>query len=335
MFALPFKIWFTGGVFHEHTHRQWASIVGVLVVLLTRWLGGEKSRRALMTIGMVELLGGFGLLWLGEEWKGGGYFLSGIGGVVLLAGIIWTRNEPASAPLPKLGWAAFWLVQLQGLLGGLRVVLDAHVFAGTKLGVVFGIFHGCLAQIFFVLLCVIALLTSRRWQENKTVIQHFGSGRRLVLVTTILIFAQLILGATMRHQHAGLAIGDFPLAHGQWWPDTSPEAIQRYNAARNEVVASEPITATQVVLQMMHRIGAVLILTFVTACFIRLRQTQVSRFTLIWLLLVMGQAALGAWTIWSNKAADVATLHVVAGTLSLATGALLCLSTSRTTVEAS
>ena len=44
MFALPFSLWLTGGVFHEHTHRQWASIVGVLVVILTRWLGGRLLR---------------------------------------------------------------------------------------------------------------------------------------------------------------------------------------------------------------------------------------------------------------------------------------------------
>jgi heme A synthase len=37
------------------------------------------------------------------------------------------------------------------------------------------------------------------------------------------------------------------------------------------------------------------------------------------------QIGLGAWTIWSNKAADVATLHVLVGALSLVTGALWCI----------
>lgn len=342
MFALPFSLWLTGGVFHEHTHRQWASIVGVLVVLLMRWLGGKRSRGPLVIIGVAELLGGFALHWLGEEWKGAGYFLSGIGGVVLLAGIIWAQNEPAPEPLPKLGWLAFWLVQVQGLLGGLRVVLDAHVFAGTKLGVVFGIFHGCLGQAFFVLLCAIVLLTSRWWMERRSPTRHEGypeqnpaksetdaPARWLIFGATILIFLQLILGATMRHQHAGLAVSDFPLAHGQWWPDISPEAIARYNAARSEIVAVDPITAAQVVLQMAHRIGAVLILGMVIACFVQIRRAFAShrilrRCGLIWLLLVLVQAGLGAWTVWSNKAADIATLHVVVGTLTLATGVMIC-----------
>ena len=38
-------------------------------------------------------------------------------------------------------------------------------------------------------------------------------------IVTGLILLQLMLGATMRHQHAGLAIPDFPLAYGKLWPD--------------------------------------------------------------------------------------------------------------------
>lgn len=328
MFALPFSLWLTGGVFHEHTHRQWASVVGVLVVLLTRWLGGRKSRGPLCMVGIIELAGGLALHLIGGEWKGAGHFLAGIGGVVLLAGIVWARNEPAPAPLPALGWWAFWLVQFQGLLGGLRVVLDAHVFAGTKLGVVFGIFHGCLGQAFFVLLCAIALITSRRWLERPGKPgDDVQSARGIILATTALIFLQLILGATMRHQHAGLAIWDFPLAHGQLWPDMSPEAIQRYNAMRSEVVAANPITAAQVGLQMAHRIVAVFILAAVVLCFAKTRRNPalpVRRLGLAWMILVLVQVALGAWTIWSNKAADIATLHVLTGSLTLAAGAMLC-----------
>jgi heme a synthase len=40
-------------------------------------------------------------------------------------------------------------------------------------------------------------------------------------------------------------------------------------------------------------------------------------------LLVLAQFALGAWTIWSNKAADIATSHVFVGALTFMTGVLL------------
>ena len=62
MFALPISTWLTGGIFHEHTHRLWASFVGVLVVALTRWMGGKKSRLPLTVIGVVEILLGFAFL---------------------------------------------------------------------------------------------------------------------------------------------------------------------------------------------------------------------------------------------------------------------------------
>lgn len=340
MFALPLSTWLTGGVFHEHTHRLWASFVGVLAVTLTRWLGGRQSRLPLMVVGLGEIIAGQVLLRLGADWKGAGHFLGGIGGVVFLAGIVWAKNAPSPKPLPMLGWLAFWLVQLQGLLGGLRVVLDAQMVADVRLGMAFGVFHGCLAQVFLVLLAVIGLLTSRWWQERRVQVgsQVGAPVRAIFLITTGLILVQLLIAATMRHQHAGLAISDFPLAYGKLWPDMSADAVVRYNAQRVEVTAANPITAFQIGLQMVHRIVAVLILAGVAACAWQARRnagqsqragseigSPIRRIAYFWLGLILIQVALGAWTIWSNKAADVATAHVVVGSLSLVTGALGCL----------
>jgi len=39
-------------------HRLVATFVGILVVALTRWLGGSSSRRPLIGIGLTEILGG-------------------------------------------------------------------------------------------------------------------------------------------------------------------------------------------------------------------------------------------------------------------------------------
>jgi hypothetical protein len=50
------------------------------------------------------------------------------------------------------------------------------------------------------------------------------------------------------------------------------------------------------------------------------------RIALPWLALILGaDASLGAWTIWSNKAADVAHGARLVGALSLVTGALGCI----------
>jgi cytochrome c oxidase assembly protein subunit 15 len=145
------------------------------------------------------------------------------------------------------------------------------------------------------------------------------------LFTTVLIFLQLILGATMRHQHAGLAIPDFPMAYGKLWPATGPDSVARYNAQRIEVTAANPITATQIVLQMAHRLMAFAILAGVSLAFWRARNSILHRVAFVWLGLILVQVGLGAWTIWSNKAADVATAHVLIGALSLVTGVLGCI----------
>jgi cytochrome c oxidase assembly protein subunit 15 len=268
MFAFPFSKW-TGGIFYEHTHRLWASVVGLMTTILAVWLWLKDSRK-----------------WM--KW---------------------------------LGVIAFLLVVAQGVLGGLRVTMKMDSL---------GVFHGVLAQTFFVLTCAIALFTSRFWIELAAKQKPFSVPRGLrshVLFVTILIFLQLILGATMRHQHAGLAISDFPLAHGKIWPDTNPDAIARYNQERIEATNVNPITAFQVVLQMIHRILAFVIFAGVAAAaglsVKRLgKKDSLTKLAVFWLALIIFQIVLGIATIWTNKAADVATAHVLAGALSLVTGAL-------------
>src|SRR5207302_3454785 len=63
MFLFPVSKWI-GGILYEHTHRLMATFVGVLVVALTRWLGGNKSRILLIVIGLAEIAGGFAFLLL-------------------------------------------------------------------------------------------------------------------------------------------------------------------------------------------------------------------------------------------------------------------------------
>jgi cytochrome c oxidase assembly protein subunit 15 len=143
----------------------------------------------------------------------------------------------------------------------------------------------------------------------------------------------------MRHQHAGLAISDFPLAHGKLWPATGADAIARYNAQRVSINAENPITAFQIELQMAHRIIALAILILTAGCawqaWRRLggKDAQ-TKLALAWFALILLQVGLGAATIWTNKAADVATAHVLVGALALAVGALWCAIAFRESVTA-
>ncbi len=261
-------------------------------------------------------------------WTGGAFFehthrlLASAVGFLTTILAVWLWRKDSRRWMHWLGLAAFLGVVAQGILGGLRVTMKMDSL---------GIFHGAVAQTFFVLVCAIALFTSLEWYEldAKKIIVPRGL-RSHVLFITILIFAQLLIGATMRHQHAGLAISDFPLAHGKIWPDTNPDAIARYNAERIEITNVNPITAFQVILQMVHRIVAFLILAGVAAAaglaVKRLgAKDSLTKLAWFWFALIILQIALGVATIWTNKAADVATAHVMVGALSLVTGALWCL----------
>ena len=94
--------------------------------------------------------------------------------------------------LKWLGLIALVAVIVQGVLGGLRV---------TQINRNFAIVHACLAQAFFALLCGIAWFTSRDWWKDRTASVNGAAQklRRLSLITTCLIYVQLIFGAILRH----------------------------------------------------------------------------------------------------------------------------------------
>jgi heme a synthase len=331
MFFFPFSQW-VGGIFYEHSHRLLASAVGLLTTILALWLHGTGARPLLRWGGLVLVLGSLILVGLSPRHGADAVVLGVTGLSALSASFVWPGSRPAAVWLRRLGWIAFLGVLLQGLLGGLRVVLFKDEI---------GIFHATLAQLFFVLMCLLAVVTSPRWeaaprQPTAEPLPSPAAGAgwprrglsRVFFIAAGLVLAQLILGATMRHQHAGLAIPDFPLAYGKLWPATDSASVALYNQHRIEVLAANPITGMQIVLQMLHRLLALVILCAVAySAWITRRQLgsrdPLARFSLVWLGLILIQALLGAATIWSNKAADIATLHVMVGALSLASGAIL------------
>ncbi len=145
------------------------------------------------------------------------------------------------------------------------------------------------------------------------------------MAITIVIYVQLALGATMRHQHRDLSILDFPTANGTWIPDTSADALAKINAWRDARGLSD-VTAFQIWLQMAHRFLALIIAIAVIAFALRVWRDAgavcraLKRLSILWVALVICQITLGAWTIWSNKAADVATAHVALGAIMLSFG---------------
>ncbi len=235
---------------------------------------------------------------------------------IILTVWLWLREDRQW--VRNLGVIALAGVILQGILGGLRVTMMKDQI---------GIFHACVAQAFLALLVVIALVTTQFWRSISNAIldrTKFAPLKAFALAITIAIYVQLGLGATMRHQHRDLAILGFPAANGAWIPDISTAALAKVNAWRDARGLSD-VTAFQIWLQMAHRFLAFIIAIAVIAFALRVwrdatRFAALKRLSIIWVALVICQIALGAWTIWSNKAADIATAHVAVGAIMLSFG---------------
>jgi cytochrome c oxidase assembly protein subunit 15 len=331
------------GPFFENVNAKynpalyWFAVLTAFTTFLLIGLGGlVTSNEAGMSVPDWPTSYGYNMFALPIKfWTGGAFFehthrllASGVGALTTMLAV-WLWLKDPRKWLHWLGVAAFLLVVAQGILGGLRVRWHLDYL---------GVPHGAVAQTFLILLCGIALTTSRWWKnsESEKQISVPRGLRSHVLWLTILIFVQLLIAATMRHQHAGLAISDFPLAHGKIWPDTSPAAIEQYNAQRIETTNVNPITAFQVILQMVHRLMAGLIfLGVVAAAFLARKKLGgrdwLTKFAWFWTVLIVCQIILGVATVWKNKAADIATLHVMVGALSLLAGALWWLVAARRT----
>ena len=272
-----------------------------------------------------------------SKWVGGILFehthrliASSVGFLTIILAI-WLWRSDDRRWVRNVGVIALAGVILQGVLGGLRV---------TMLKDEIGIFHACLAQAFLGLLVFIALVTTNFWNSvtcsptpktsadghtgHSPVFRKTAPITRLAIAITAAIYVQLALGATMRHQHRDLAILDFPTANGGWIPDTSATAIAKINAWRDARGLSD-VDAFQIWLQMTHRLLALLIATAIISFCLRVWRDArhvpaLSKLSIFWVALVVCQIALGAWTIWSNKAADVATAHVAVGAVMLSFG---------------
>jgi cytochrome c oxidase assembly protein subunit 15 len=252
-----------------------------------------------------------------SKWVGGIFWehshrliASGVGFLTLiLAGVTFWKEKRSWVRWLAVG--AVLLVILQGVLGGLRVTLYKDQI---------GIFHAALAQSFFGLLLVIAAVTRKGFLAGKWTGDAAASSlRRLGIAALFLTYFQLGIAATIRHQHAPLAIRDFPAAYGRLFPDTSRESLEKINAERRRDRIA-PVSVSQIHLQMTHRFGAVALLLVVIAFVTRVVKVTplghwLRGWSLLWCGAILLQILLGGMTIWFNKAADVATSHMALGAL--------------------
>jgi cytochrome c oxidase assembly protein subunit 15 len=239
----------------------------------------------------------------GIFYEHGHRMIASIVGMLTIALVVWTWRVDPRRWIRWLSAAALGAVILQGLLGGITVLflLPAPVSIG----------HAALAQLFFCITVSMALFTSRGWRNPTVEPPDDAKLKRIALATTMLVYGQILIGATMRHRGAGLAIPDFPLAFGRLTPQ---------------------FWTVDIALHFAHRVGAICVVAMIVAAASYIgrrhrRSSALTRPAWLMLLLVGIQVTLGALVVWTGLQPIVNTAHLVNGALLLATSVVLTLRT--------
>ena len=222
-------------------------------------------------------------------------------GLLTIGALIWLWKVESRPWVRRLGVIALVAVVLQGVLGGLTVLY--------LLPDAVSISHAGLAQIFFCLTVTLVIVTSNGWRRPARVPANDDILRSRLILLTAAIYIQILLGATMRHTGAGLAIPDFPLVYGGVFP---------------------PVWTFDIAIHYAHRVGALVVAILVVQQFLRIRRRNADRPELVapatlLLATVLVQIALGASVVLTGKNEIVNTLHVATGALLLGTSVALTL----------
>ena len=324
MFTFPIERW-VGGIFFEHTHRLLATCVGLLTTVLVAWIWRNRwAVQAALAVSMVAT--GATAVSLPHITALSGPDNALTRGLIIMHVNIWSfaaafavmllttekaRSRYGKPWLHWLAFGAFLLVCVQGTLGGLRV---------TQTSIVLAMIHACTGQAFLCLTVVIAAALSPRW--NADALPADAAQQRppaimgLAWALVGVVFCQLMIGAVVRHLHAGLAIPDFPLAFGRLIP---------------------PLTDNRVVIHFAHRVGALVVTLLVVAETTLIftgakRNAALTRPAVGLISEVALQILLGAYVIWSGRNPIIASLHVVNGAALLATALLLAVRAARSNI---
>jgi len=229
---------------------------------------------------------------------------------------VWTR---------RLGIFAFLTLVAQGILGGLTVKFFLPLWLS--------VFHGVLAQTFFLIVILIAYaLSIERHQRRMEEESYNPRVLRLAILLMAMIYIQLIIGNIMRHAQAGLAIPDFPTMGWTFFSTFDQAWLNRINAWRFENNL-DPVNMGQVMIHLTHRFWAFLILLKILwlnhIAYKECLDRPMILKTLYWLnIAVILQITLGISTVLSHKEVYTTTMHVTLGAIVLGLSFLMVLRTS-------
>jgi cytochrome c oxidase assembly protein subunit 15 len=141
----------------------------------------------------------------GEKFIEHGHRMLGmLSGVLTIALLISLYVSESRRWVRRFGVGLLLGVIIQGVLGGMRVVLDERVLA---------LIHGCIGPLFFAACAAMVAVTSAGWEHSPAILAGKlhrprmgrlykpadGKLLRLAILTTVLAYLQLIVGAVVRH----------------------------------------------------------------------------------------------------------------------------------------
>jgi len=216
---------------------------------------------------------------------------------------VWLQLREPKRFARILGWCSVGAVIAQGVLGGVTVLL--------LLPHSVSIAHAGLAEIFFCLNVSIAFFTST-WFRASRALERGDAPVGLTTFLVVTTYCQILIGATMRHLGAGLAIPDFPLSFGHLVPHFS---------------------SIEIIVNFAHRVGGVSVAALVIYTAIRLRKFEslhpLRQLSNLLVAVVLIQVALGGYVVWSGKQPVITSFHVMTGAATLALSLITAL-TART-----
>lgn len=228
-------------------------------------------------------------------------FAAGVGVLTLLIAVLAVRERASDPALGRLGPLVVLMVVLQGVLGGVTVLYRLPTLVSTA--------HLALSMLFFMTLTYLA------WRARPEALARTPlpfATRRWVGFALAAVYAQIVLGALVRHTGAGLACGsELPLCGGGLvWQGLS--SIAR--------------------IQVLHRGAALAVAVLVALASIRILRRvpargPVRRLAALAPLLLAVQVALGLLSVQSLLGLWQVTAHLGVGALLLADLWLLWLAT--------
>jgi cytochrome c oxidase assembly protein subunit 15 len=115
-------------------------------------------------------------------------------GLLTIVLALWTWRVEQRRWMRKLGFVTLGTVIAQGILGGITVLYYLPPMVSSA--------HAALAQAFFSLLVVMAVVSSRRWLAPAEPLVRDARRptlRTLSILSTLAVYVQLVLGAAFRH----------------------------------------------------------------------------------------------------------------------------------------